>query len=150
MVVKKEEKKCYSQHDEYDPIIEYNESESMTVYVPNEFLDVRAFIDRIMTGQAVYQPKEGVYSSVTNLDYQEALETVAEAEQAFDSLPIELRQRFGSPEQFLEFVDDPANFQEAMKLGLIDPEVISRMNSVQEENEELMNKNEQARDGVTR
>lgn len=149
-MAKVEKKKCYSQHDEYDPIIEYNESESKTIYVPDEFLDIRAFIDRIMTGQAVYQPKEGMYSSVTNLDYQEALETVAEAEQAFDNLPIELRQRFGSPEQFLEFVDDPQNFEEAMKLGLIDPQVIERMNSSQRENEDLLSKNEQAKDGITR
>lgn len=52
-------------------------------------------------------------------DYQEALNTVLEAEQAFATLPAKIRERFhNSPAEFLEFTANPANQEEAIKLGL--------------------------------
>jgi len=52
--------------------------------------------------------------------YQEAMNVVAQANQAFDLLPAKVRLRFqNDPAQFLEFVDDPKNFEEARLLGLL-------------------------------
>lgn len=62
----------------------------------------------------------GVYADLTNLpDYQEALNTVAIGQAAFDSLPSKLRARFeNDPAKFLAFMEDPANQDEIIKLGL--------------------------------
>lgn len=53
-------------------------------------------------------------------DYQAALDMINTANEQFDALPAKIRARFGNdPEQLLAFMDDPANAEEAAKLGLI-------------------------------
>jgi len=65
---------------------------------------------------------KGQYADVTSqLDYQEALHTIMDAQSMFASLPASVRDRFGnSPEHFLKFVEDPANETEMRKMGLMD------------------------------
>lgn len=62
----------------------------------------------------------GVYTDLSELpDFQTALNTVAAGEAAFASLPSKLRARFkNEPAQFLEFMSNPANQDEIIKLGL--------------------------------
>lgn len=76
-----------------------------------------------VTGQIkhlAHNAAAGVYTDLTNLpDYQTALNTVVAGEAAFASLPSRLRARFeNDPAQFLEFMNDPANQDEIIKLGL--------------------------------
>ncbi|QCQ84895.1 DNA pilot protein [Blackfly microvirus SF02] len=63
---------------------------------------------------------QGVYADLPNgLDFQESLNTVIRAEESFATLPSAVRARFGNdPEQFLTFMADPANQDEAIKMGL--------------------------------
>jgi len=84
--------------------------------------------------------KTGVLSHATSMipqyfdasvvpDYQDALNLIIEAQASFDSLPSELRKRFGNdPAQFLSFTSDDSNFDEMVKLGLINkqPEVAEK------------------------
>lgn len=64
-----------------------------------------------------YQGQYGDFSTVA--DYQEALNMVMEAQQAFMSLPAHVRTRFDNdPGQYLEFVQDPGNQEEMVKMGL--------------------------------
>nr|UXQ87923.1 MAG: internal scaffolding protein [Microvirus sp.] len=52
-------------------------------------------------------------------EFQEAQNSIAAAQTAFDSLPSHIRRRFGNdPSQFLEFVHNPDNSQEIIKMGL--------------------------------
>jgi len=52
-------------------------------------------------------------------DYQEAMNIVIAAGEAFDSLPGSVRQRFdNNAEAFLSFMDDEANLDESVELGL--------------------------------
>lgn len=52
-------------------------------------------------------------------DYQTMLQTVIHAENAFNALPSQIRKRFDNdPQQLLNFVNDPKNTAEAVKLGL--------------------------------
>lgn len=52
-------------------------------------------------------------------DFQSALETVIRAEESFATLPSKLRTRFNNdPAEFLEFMADPRNQDEAIELGL--------------------------------
>ena len=57
------------------------------------------------------------------MDFHQALVIVKQSQEAFAELPAHLRKRFNNdPGNFLEFVDDPSNFEEAQELGLIDPD----------------------------
>lgn len=52
-------------------------------------------------------------------DYMEACQRVIEANEAFDSLPSFLRDRFSNePANLIAFLSDPGNQEEAIKLGL--------------------------------
>lgn len=63
-----------------------------------------------------HKPSYGFASSV---QFQEAMETVTVAQQMFDDLPSGLRNRFSNdPAQFLDFVQNPENEEEMIKMGL--------------------------------
>lgn len=54
------------------------------------------------------------------IDLQSALEIVRRSQEHFDALPADIRFRFGNdPVAFMNFVQDEANKDEAIKLGLI-------------------------------
>ena len=68
------------------------------------------------------QKREARYADVSGLDYQEAANLVAGAQSMFNDLPSTLRERFSNdPAQLLAFLDDQANLQEAIALGLVNP-----------------------------
>lgn len=62
----------------------------------------------------------GQYADLTSLpDYQEALNTVLSSQAAFDALPSQVRDRFrNDPAAFIEFLANPDNQDEAIRLGL--------------------------------
>lgn len=55
-------------------------------------------------------------------DYQSCLNHVLHAQQLFSELPARTRERFNNdPTQFVDFMDDENNLEEAIKLGLAIP-----------------------------
>lgn len=62
----------------------------------------------------------GMYQDLPDeVDFQSSLNTVRQAQEAFASLPSAVRTRFeNDPGRFLEFVADPSNQDELIKLGL--------------------------------
>jgi phage internal scaffolding protein len=72
--------------------------------------------------QALTRPG-GIYADFSNItDYREMLDTVMTAQDAFAALPAHLRYRFGNdPSQLLAFVQDKKNYDEGVKLGIINP-----------------------------
>lgn len=64
--------------------------------------------------------EQGMYADLPDqADFQTALNIVLEGQTAFASLPSKVRNRFNNdPAQFLEFMADPANQDEAIRLGL--------------------------------
>jgi len=61
----------------------------------------------------------GDFTDVTN--FQDAQIRILEAQEMFDALPAKLRARFeNDPAMFLDFVDDPNNMDEMVKLGLVE------------------------------
>lgn len=66
--------------------------------------------------------KKGVYMDLTTLpDYQQSLNTVLKANEAFESLPSKIRKKFhNDPQQLIDFLSDDKNYEEAMSLGLMD------------------------------
>lgn len=72
------------------------------------------------TGIMQVNSKQAMYGDFSNIkDYQEALNAVNDAKEAFQSLPSELRSRFNNdPKNLIEFLENPKNAQEAIKIGL--------------------------------
>lgn len=86
-------------------------------------------INRIMaryleTGSVEHvNQREARYQDVTGWDYQEALNIVAAGNSTFAGLPASVRDRFeNDPKKLLDFVHDPANVEECIRLGFLDPE----------------------------
>lgn len=64
---------------------------------------------------------QGRYSDLSNpVDYQTALNVLIAADDAFSSLPSDVRKKFSnSPHEFLTFVSDPANADALVDMGLM-------------------------------
>lgn len=68
----------------------------------------------------------GFYDDVSSVvDYQASLEIVRKAEDMFRSLPAKIRSRFeNDPQQYVDFVLDPANKDELIAMGVMRSEVV--------------------------
>jgi len=96
------------------------------------------------TGEfTVLTKKGGVYGDFSEIqDFQGMLDTVRYAQEAFASLPATVRLRFqNDPGQLLAFVQDPKNYDEGVKLGLVEPKTENQMPAI---NENKLNKNDEA------
>lgn len=70
------------------------------------------------TGAAPRQPMYGDFSNLPE-SAQDAYNQILEAKSNFDHLPLEIRKRFNfDPAVFFEFVQDPANVDELVSMGL--------------------------------
>lgn len=69
------------------------------------------------------QKFQGSYGDFTSVaDYQLSLNQVLAAQEAFEALPSSIRARFNNnPGSMLAFLEDPANRDEAVELGLVEP-----------------------------
>lgn len=102
-----------------------NNEPSLTQQHFKEQCDVNNIIRKYQqTGNLTHLARQqGVYSDLSKQkDYFEAMNTVIKAQTAFDSLPSYIRKRFGNdPSQLLQFIEDPKNQDEGIKLGLFNP-----------------------------
>lgn len=84
--------------------------------------DINFIADRYgLTGelpQVLDLPKYGDFTGV--FDFQSAQNVVVQAKQQFMTLPAKLRARFhNSPQELLQFLEDPENRKEAIAIGLV-------------------------------
>lgn len=62
---------------------------------------------------------DGDFSDVG--DFSDAQQRIIAAREAFQAVPATVRKRFdNNPQQMIDFLRDPANKDEAIKLGLVD------------------------------
>lgn len=113
-----------------------------------EELDVnnimKKYDDRI---NAVPFSNGGMYADFSEIqDFQGMLSTVQHAQDAFASLPAQTRKRFGNdPSLLLEFLQDSNNYDEGVKLGLLQPKQIQNNDDKQTQiNNDDKNKNKKA------
>lgn len=99
-----------------------NKEPSMTDQSQKKQCDINVIIAKYRkTGQLDHvKVRQGLYQDVSNIpDLIGAYEAVAKAQEAFDSIPANLRKRLNNdPVQFMEYLQDPANDQEAVRLGI--------------------------------
>ncbi|WNK12825.1 MAG: internal scaffolding protein [Microvirus sp.] len=66
-----------------------------------------------------FQPQ---YGDTTGIEFQSAMETIAQGRSMFQELPSGIRNRFkNDPAQFLDFVHDERNIEELRAMGLLRP-----------------------------
>lgn len=84
---------------------------------------IKSFKPHQMLAMLQQNLNAGNYSDLPDsYDFQEALHLVKDAEKQFLTVPAKVRDRFGQdPAQFLRFINDPANLDEARALGLAKP-----------------------------
>jgi phage internal scaffolding protein len=83
--------------------------------------DKTGLISHVNTAVAQY----GDFTEVN--EYQESLNMVINAQNAFMELPSEIRKRFGNdPGEFFEFATDPDNHDELVKLGLANAKEVEK------------------------
>lgn len=87
--------------------------------------DINNLVDRFLrTGEIPPVDARAMYGDFVDApqSYQEALDAVFAAQEGFDALPSKTRQRFNNdPLELLSFLADPANVEEAIDLGLMEP-----------------------------
>lgn len=73
------------------------------------------------TGLILHVSKfEAKYGNLTGLDFQNMMNTITHAQSMFQQLPSEIRNRFkNDPGALIQFMENPDNRDEAIKLGLI-------------------------------
>ena len=93
--------------------------------------DINIIVEKAKRGADLSQlERRPIYGDFTNLpDYRTALIMVNQARDAFMALDANVRKRFGNdPAMMLDFLNDPNNREEAVKLGLVNPEVLESDN----------------------
>lgn len=98
------------------------EGESLTEQAPKNECDINNILKKYKVSGLVehvnkYEGKYGDFSDAKS--YQEAMNLVIKGEEAFMSLPANVRVKFNNdPVEFLDFVGNPANKEEMINLGL--------------------------------
>lgn len=110
--------------------------ESLTQQQFKDEADINTIVNRFLKTGVLPTPNnfpqyvdfEGVF------DYQSAMNMVRAADESFMRMDAKLRARFNnSPQEFLEFFADPANTEEAIRLGLAVPQPSTVANATVED-----------------
>ncbi len=63
---------------------------------------------------------QGAYGEFQAMDFHEAMNHVVRTQEMFETVPSEIRAKFGNdPAQFLDFVGNPENKEACIELGLM-------------------------------
>lgn len=99
-----------------------NKEPSLTIQSMGPETEISAIIKRYgLTGELPVRRLPEEYGSFDEaLDFRAMLEFVKHGENIFSALPSELRGRFGNdPALFMDWINDPINRDEAVKIGLL-------------------------------
>lgn len=101
--------------------IKFDQSAGMTKQSFKNECDINRIMEKFQkTGTINHFAKHAPnYGETTQMQLQDALNIVADANTMFEELPSSIRKRFNNdPGQFLDFVQNPKNAEEAFELGL--------------------------------
>lgn len=108
-------------------VLSMPEGESRTQQQFTDDTDVNKIMKKYKQVGAIthLNSKTGVYADFTEIgSYESSLQKVIDANKAFLGLPSTIRNRFSNnPQYLIDFLKDPKNHEESIKLGLrIPPE----------------------------
>lgn len=80
-------------------------------------------ITGVLVDPKITSDRQAFFGDVSGIgDYQAMKNKVLESEVHFGNLPSAIRTRFGNkPNELVKFLEDPANKEEAIKLGIVNP-----------------------------
>lgn len=82
---------------------------------------LRGGLGRNMSNIAQGGSRQPIFGDFSSIDYHDMLNKVTDVDNVFRTLSPKIRNRFrNNPELLLRFAEDPANYKEAVKLGLIE------------------------------
>jgi len=100
-----------------------NEEPSLTKQEFTASCDPNVILERVARGQDINltaKPRYGDFTDVP-VDYHTALNVVTKTQQLFNQLPAQIRAKMDNdPSKFMDYLNNPANTQEAIELGLLD------------------------------
>jgi len=112
-------------------VVETTSQEMVTKQDQKDDTDINKITERHLhtgvlasnTGRRGARPRQAMFGDFSSAaDFQTAVNGINDAELAFSQLPGRLRARFkNSAYQLMRFLEDPANLDEAVKLGLVEP-----------------------------
>lgn len=111
-------------------VITINDEPSMTQQQYKDECDINNIMKKYQsTGEFRHlTAKQGQYADFSDImDYQDMLHTIQYADEAFAALPAEVRLRFkNDPGSLITFLQDDKNYDEGVKLGLLEPKPIQQ------------------------
>lgn len=131
-----------------------NTQKSLTQQQFSDDCDINNIVNKYATTGEIthFARSQGVYADMTDLpvDLQTAFDTVRFAEEAFLTIPADVRKRFDNdPAQFTTWLSDPNNYDEGVKLGFFEPNKNQQQNA--QKNDDLTTtksaKNKQTKSG---
>lgn len=105
--------------------IDFTGDPGKTVQEPAEDADINILMQRMGVRDGGVLPHfdnpQMFYGDFTNLPDtpQEMADILYHGELAFRRLPATVRQRYRTPEELFTFMNDPENYDEAVKIGLL-------------------------------
>lgn len=65
------------------------------------------------------------YGDITQMDFQQSMETILKGQEMFEELPAQVRKNFNhDPAEFLEYVNDPENLDKLYDMGVTNSPLI--------------------------
>ena len=107
-----------------DKTIVYNDDPSLTQQHFKDDVDINVMVKRFGIGDGAIPPaalNPRHFGDFTDaVDFREALDRTRAAQEHFDALPADLRDRFrNDPVRLFNWINDPKNDDEAVALGLL-------------------------------
>ena len=96
--------------------------DSLAIQSAEEESNINTIVRRFgLTGELpnnIRMPQSGDFTGIG--DFHSAMNVVRSAQEEFLRVPAEVRARFGNdPARLISFIEDGANYDEALKLGLV-------------------------------
>lgn len=118
--------------------IDFSKDVSLTQQSAKEETDINFIVERAKRGADIshVNPREPMYGDFTVIprDLRECLVMVKKADEAFMALDASVRKRFDNDSSLMiDFLNDPVNRAEAVKLGLVKAPVVPVVDPVVEQ-----------------
>lgn len=120
----------FTEIDHPRPKVDFSTSPSLTRQEFKDEANVNNLLKRYAVSGAFYDPltiqkaasRKPLFGDFTHFqDFQACQNAIIEAREAFDALPVEVREKFNyEPAKLIEWLADDSNREEAIKLGLIE------------------------------
>lgn len=113
-------------------ITDYTQEPSLTKSEFKDECDINNVVARALrTGVLPGVDREALYGDFSEVtDYATAQVKIAEAKQSFEQLPSDIKEQFDNDvTKLLDWIDNPDNEEEAIKLGLLPGEVSTQANT---------------------